>query len=81
MRDYVAIEQARFGDKLEVVFEVDDVHIQVPCLLLQPLVENAILHGIQPRSAPGRVTIEVKQLAGHPGGGARHGLRHQPGGD
>ena len=64
MRDYVAIEQARFGDKLEVVFEVDDVHIQVPSLLLQPLVENAILHGIQPRSAPGRVTIEVKQLAG-----------------
>ena len=48
VRDYVAIEQARFGDKLEVVFEVDDVHIQVPSLLLQPLVENAILHGIQP---------------------------------
>ncbi|WP_354688656.1 sensor histidine kinase [Aeromonas sp. 19NY04SH05-1] len=64
VRDYVAIEQARFGDKLEVVFEVDDVHIQVPSLLLQPLVENAILHGIQPRSALGRVTIEVKQLAG-----------------
>ncbi len=64
VRDYVAIEQARFGDKLEVVFEVDDVHILVPSLLLQPLVENAILHGIQPRSAPGRVTIEVKQLAG-----------------
>ncbi len=64
VRDYVAIEQARFDDKLEVVFEVDDVHIQVPSLLLQPLVENAILHGIQPRSAPGRVTIEVKQLAG-----------------
>ena len=40
------------------------MHIQVPSLLLQPLVENAILHGIQPRSAPGRVTIEVKQLAG-----------------
>lgn len=64
VRDYVAIEQARFGDKLAVVFEVDDVHIQVPSLLLQPLVENAILHGIQPRSAPGRVTIEVKQLPG-----------------
>ncbi|MDT3275734.1 sensor histidine kinase [Shewanella sp. SP2S2-4] len=62
VRDYVAIEQARFGDKLEVVFDVDDVHFCVPCLLLQPLVENAILHGIQPRSAPGRVTIEVKKL-------------------
>ncbi|MFB2863603.1 LytS/YhcK type 5TM receptor domain-containing protein [Aeromonas sp. MdU4] len=64
VRDYVAIEQARFGDKLEVVLDVDNVHVEVPSLLLQPLVENAILHGIQPRSAPGQVTIEVKQLAG-----------------
>ncbi|MBZ6065901.1 sensor histidine kinase [Aeromonas schubertii] len=64
VRDYVAIEQARFGDKLTVVFDLDDVTIKLPSLLLQPLVENAILHGIQPRSAPGKVTIEVRQLAG-----------------
>ena len=65
---------ASFEDGLEAFkylqdHEVDVVFldIQIPAidgLLLQPLVENAILHGIQPRSAPGRVTIEVKQLAG-----------------
>ncbi len=64
VRDYVAIEQARFGNKLTVEFDLDAVAIQIPSLLLQPLVENAILHGIQPRSAPGKVTIEVRQLAG-----------------
>ncbi|GGZ11008.1 LytS/YhcK type 5TM receptor domain-containing protein [Shewanella fodinae] len=61
VRDYVAIEKARFGKKLTVTFDVDDVHQKVPGLLLQPLVENAILHGIQPVRGNGEVTIAVKQ--------------------
>jgi two-component system LytT family sensor kinase len=61
VRDYVAIEQARFGPKLDVVFDVDDVHLSVPSLLLQPLVENAVLHGIQPQSRRGEVRIAVKR--------------------
>ena len=64
VRDYVAIEQARFGSKLEVVFDIDDVHPRVPCLLIQPLVENAILHGIQPSRVPGKVLISVKKGMG-----------------
>lgn len=62
MRDYVAIEQARFGSKLSVAFDIDEVHARVPSLLLQPLVENAILHGIQPRKEAGEVRIAVKKL-------------------
>ena len=61
VRDYVAIEQARFGSKLEVVFDIDDVHPRIPCLLIQPLVENAILHGIQPSRVAGKVVISVKK--------------------
>ncbi|OBU18598.1 ECF transporter S component [Photobacterium aquimaris] len=61
VRDYVAIEQARFGLKLEVEFDIDDVHPRVPCLLIQPLVENAILHGIQPSRVTGKVFISVKK--------------------
>ncbi|MFQ6372641.1 LytS/YhcK type 5TM receptor domain-containing protein [Shewanella sp. YIC-542] len=61
VRDYVAIEKARFGQKLTVIFDVDDVHVKVPALLLQPLVENAILHGIQPIRGNGVVTIAIKQ--------------------
>ncbi|MGB5444376.1 MAG: LytS/YhcK type 5TM receptor domain-containing protein [Psychromonas sp.] len=61
VQDYVAIEQARFGDKLEVKFDIDPVHIKIPSLLIQPLVENAIQHGIVPARSPGIVTISVKQ--------------------
>ena len=61
VQDYVAIEQARFGNKLEVKFDIDPVHIKVPSLLIQPLVENAIQHGIVPSRTPGTVTISVKQ--------------------
>ena len=61
VKDYVAIEKARFGDKLKIEFDVDDVHTAIPGLLIQPLVENAIQHGIQPSNAPGTVTISVKQ--------------------
>ncbi len=63
VRDYVAIEQARFGPKLTVVFDIDDVNIDIPSLTLQPLVENAILHGIQSQPRPGEVHIAVKRLA------------------
>ena len=62
VQDYVAIEKARFGDKLDIKFDVDPVHTKVPSLLIQPLVENAIQHGIVPAKSPGIVTISVKQL-------------------
>ncbi|WP_108651787.1 LytS/YhcK type 5TM receptor domain-containing protein [Dongshaea marina] len=63
VRDYISIEQARFGKKLKVEFDVDPVDCQIPSLLIQPLVENAIQHGIQPNRGPGVVTIIVKQLS------------------
>ncbi|RYL94431.1 sensor histidine kinase [Sporolactobacillus sp. Y61] len=63
VRDYVAIEKARFGDRLNINYEVDDVNVRIPCLILQPLVENAIKHGVLKSGKPGRVTISVKDLA------------------
>ncbi|MDP0897016.1 sensor histidine kinase, partial [Klebsiella pneumoniae] len=55
--DYIAIEQARFGDKLTVIYEIDDdVSCVIPSLLIPPLVENAIVHGIQPCKGKGVVT-------------------------
>ncbi len=44
--DYIEIEKARFGNKLNVVYDIDDVNIDIPSLTIQPLVENAIVHGI-----------------------------------
>jgi len=58
---YVEIERLRFDDRLAVVWRVAEntMGAQVPHLLLQPLVENAIRHGIAPRSEPGTVEIAV----------------------
>lgn len=61
VQDYVAIEKARFGNKLTVIFDIDDVDLTIPSLLIQPLVENAIVHGIQPRRGKGVVAIAVKK--------------------
>ncbi len=61
IKDYIAIEQARFGDKLTVIYDIDEeVNCSLPSLLIQPLVENAIVHGIHPCRGKGVVTISLK---------------------
>lgn len=61
---YVHIEQARFGSRLEVEYEVEaDLDIQIPPLILQPLVENAIRHGLLSTFDQGKVLISVRQEA------------------
>lgn len=59
IRHLLAIEQVRFGDKLQVRIEVEPSVEQalVPNLVLQPLVENAIKHGVSKRVRSGRVTV------------------------
>jgi two-component sensor histidine kinase len=60
---YTAIERVRFGDRLGVQIrcDADALDAIVPSLLLQPLVENAILHGIQPSIAGGTVRIAARR--------------------
>ncbi|MEH7158777.1 sensor histidine kinase [Neobacillus drentensis] len=62
VRDYVQIEMARFGNRLMVQYDIDEVNVNIPSLLIQPLVENAIIHGILKEKGPGVVTISVKDL-------------------
>jgi two-component system sensor histidine kinase AlgZ len=58
-RRYLNIEAQRLGERLRVVWDLDELpgDAPVPPLILQPLVENAVYHGIQPSSAPGEIRI------------------------
>jgi two-component sensor histidine kinase len=60
---YVEIQRVRFEDRLQVIISADAEarHALVPSLLLQPLVENAIRHGISPRAQPGHIWVNARR--------------------
>jgi sensor histidine kinase YesM len=66
IRSYLAIEQMRLGDRLEVIWRIEPAAeaVPVPSLILQPLVENAIRHGIAVSSRGGRVEITAARAGG-----------------
>ncbi|EHR70237.1 Histidine kinase [Burkholderiales bacterium JOSHI_001] len=66
-RRYLAIEQLRFGKRLQLDWDLDPAAAaaRVPPLVLQPLVENAVRHGVEPLSGGGRVKVRTQ---------ARHGM-------
>ncbi|HYG62905.1 MAG TPA: histidine kinase [Thermoanaerobaculia bacterium] len=84
---YLEIERVRFGDRLTVVVEADPavLEAEVPGLVLQPLAENAVRHGISRQPGPGRLEVRAKAGGGRmvievrdsgPGfGGAEGGAR------
>lgn len=63
---YLDVEKARLGKRLKLSWQLGDgvLGACVPCLLLQPLVENAIRHGIAPRRAPGELSIRIVRDGG-----------------
>lgn len=63
---YLEIERIRFRDRLTTSLDVDTqtLECRVPNLILQPIVENAIRHGVAPRSAPGRVEVRAERRDG-----------------
>ncbi|MDP9038051.1 MAG: histidine kinase [Acidobacteriota bacterium] len=63
--DYLAIEVVRFGEKLRVEKDIapETLPVLVPSMLLQPLIENSIKHGLEPRISGGTVTLRSRLLA------------------
>lgn len=63
VKAYVEVEKARFGDKLNVIYDIDeDINIKIPSLIIQPIVENSVKHGILEGSKRGTVKIYVKKI-------------------
>lgn len=61
IEDYVVIEKARFNDKLRIICDIDKTarDVQIPVLTIQPLVQNAITHGILPKESGGTIKISA----------------------
>ena len=66
IRGYVEIEQMRLGERLRVIWDIqpEALDSRVPSLILQPLVENAIQHGIAACEAPGTLTVRARRAHG-----------------
>ena len=64
LEKYVEVQEARFGPRLQVKFSVDPevLDARVPRLILQPLVENAIRHGVAPRAGPGTIEVSAERV-------------------
>jgi two-component system LytT family sensor kinase len=81
VRDYLAIEQARFRRRLRIELpEGPLANIRVPGLVLQPLVENAVKHGIAPRLDGGVVSIHVDRIVDRTGQTTRVSVRNSANG-
>jgi len=64
VRAYLYIEQERFGDKLSVVQEIEpDIRLSLPPLSIQPLVENAVRHGLLKKARGGMLRLKVERTA------------------
>jgi two-component system LytT family sensor kinase len=66
INDYLSIEVTRFGDKLQFIERVDPdtLDMLIPSMLLQPLVENSIKHGLSAKVEGGTITLEARQIEG-----------------
>lgn len=61
IEQYLTLERARFGERLRVTLRIapDCLTVMVPYLSLQPVVENAVRHGLEPKSGPGEIVVEA----------------------
>ncbi len=66
VEDYMYIQEKRFGDRIQwkIDCQINAEEVEVPVFLLQPLVENAVLHGISPKLNGGNIEITVEQKEG-----------------
>ena len=65
VRFFLSIQQTRFGEELQVVYDIACTDFRLPALSVQPLAENAVRHGIRKKVGPGTLTIRTRELPQH----------------
>ncbi|WP_343083553.1 cache domain-containing sensor histidine kinase [Blautia producta] len=62
VKDYLLIQGQRFGDKISVIYDIDEqaYPCRIPNFILQPLIENAIIHGLEPKLEKGTLRVQIK---------------------
>lgn len=65
LEDYVTLEQIRFGDKIEFYTDIETDRFVIPPLILQPIVENAIKHGVSKKMTNGNIILRVREEDGN----------------
>lgn len=65
VKNYVSIEQIRFGDRLKIEYEIENVDFSIPALTIQPIVENAIKHGVNQKAEGGTVKIKTYETGSY----------------
>jgi len=61
VKTYLSLEKKRFGDKVNIVYDINTTDFSIPVLTLQPIVENAVRHGITKREDGGTVVIKTEE--------------------
>ena len=66
LKSYIHIQQERFGERIAFSTHMDELarEVPVPCMLFQPLVENSIIHGLEPAVGKGRIDVSITLEAG-----------------
>ncbi|WP_074016915.1 sensor histidine kinase [Fusobacterium massiliense] len=61
---YIKIEKARFGEKINIKYDINEnlYNFKIPSLIIQPLVENSIKHGILKKSEKGNILLQIKKI-------------------
>ena len=62
VRNYLSIEKKRFGDRIQVEYDIEEKDFMIPALTLQPLVENAVKHGITKKENGGTIHISSRAV-------------------
>jgi sensor histidine kinase YesM len=62
---YLSLEKKRFGEKLKVNYDISVINFSLPTLTLQPLMENAVRHGVMKREEGGTITVKTEEKPEH----------------